>query len=221
MLSDRLAVLRRDPRLVAATAFGAVGLSVTAMGVYAGLQAEATKDQTVTAGKLDLQLSAATPSAGFSTAITGLAPGDTVYRYVDLTDASTIDVQNLTLKVSDGASGQPLTTGTTTGLKAGVAECSTAWTVDTSANGGLGTGSCGGTTSTPLAPGWVSGLSSAATLGGTQAKGGTRHFQVAVTLVATETTTNGTPPTGTVQNKSANLTWTFTEDQRTASTTHG
>lgn len=55
---------------------------------------------------------------------------------------------------------------------------------------------------------------------GTIAAGSALNLQVSLTLPdQNETTTNGTVPVGTIQGLTAALTWTFTESQRTATTT--
>lgn len=51
--------------------------------------------------------------------------------------------------------------------------------------------------------------------------GAVQHLQFSLTLPnQNETTINGTLPTGTIQGLVANLTWTFTQAQRTATTTN-
>ena len=50
---------------------------------------------------------------------------------------------------------------------------------------------------------------------------GREEFQVEVSLPnQNETTTNGTLPVGTIQGLNASITWTFSEAQRTATTTN-
>lgn len=57
-------------------------------------------------------------------------------------------------------------------------------------------------------------------IAGAQAAGTVDHLQISLVLPnETETTVNGVLPGSTIQGLSASLTWTFTEAQRTATTT--
>ena len=201
-------------RVALASAVAVVGVSLTGMAVFAGLNAVATNTtaQSVASGTMSLTLAAGSGSAGFSTGISGLAPGDTVDRYVDLTNGGTIAGTALTLGASD-SSATTLSTDATKGLHVTVTQCTTAWV----------SGTCGDQSpavladSVPLAT-----LTSTPTtlVSGAIAAGAVLHLQVAVQLPdITETVTNGQLPTGTIQGKSASITWTFTEQQRTAATT--
>ena len=204
---------RRLPRTFIATAVGAGGLLLTTGGVYAALNATAfnTTAQAASSGTLRLVLS--DNGSGFTTNVSNLAPGDVVNRYVTLTNSGTLDAAGVTLGVADSV-GSKLTNDATNGLRVTISSCPTAWTPTS--------GACTGTpsvlaTAVPLATlkTTASTLSSATT-----AAGASTHLRLALTLPdQTETTINGVLPTGTVQGLSASLTWTFTETQRTATTT--
>jgi hypothetical protein len=188
-------------------------------GVWAGLNATAfnTSPQSVTSGKLSLGLT--DNGAGFTTAITNIAPGDTVNRFVDVTNNGNLAAQGLTLAVSAASNNALITDGTggstTKALRVSVDACSTSW--DPTGN------SCtsSGTVTNLLAATPLSGLSSAQSLiAGSIAVSATEHLRVQMTLPdQTETTTNGSLPTNTIQNLSASLTYTFQEAQRTGTTT--
>jgi hypothetical protein len=94
--------------------------------------------------------------------------------------------------------------------------CSTSWTAST------GVCSSSGTVTSLLSATALSALSSAQTLiSGAVAVGAVEHLQVSVQLPdQSETTTNGTAPATTIQGQSANLTYTFGESQRTATTSN-
>jgi spore coat-associated protein N len=204
--------VRPNPRLLAAFAVGAAGLAITGGGVFAALNATAsnTTAQNATSGILSLTM--ANNGTGFSQAVTNLAPGDVVNRYVTLTQGADLDGKDLTLAVAD-ATPTLLTTSSTKGLHVTVSQCPGAWTP--------ATGACSGT-ATPL-------LTNAAlsTLGTTPGAiksaitaSGTLNLQISLTLPdQAETTVNGATPAGTVQGLSSSLTWTFGETQRTATTT--
>jgi hypothetical protein len=203
---------RGSRRTAAGVAFALLGLAVTGVGVYAALNATAfnTSAQTVSSGTL--KLSYADNGAGFTTAISNMAPGDQVNRYVDLSNNGSLAARNLTLSASDGTPTK-LSTDATNGLHVTVTSCSTAWVA--------ATGLCPlGTTSVLLNNASVSSLSSASTLV-SGALAASYSLQFSVTLPdQSETTQNGTLPVGTIQGLSASMTWTFGESQRAATTTN-
>jgi hypothetical protein len=216
---------RRAPRgnrrstLAAVVAVG--GLLLTAGGVYAGLNAVATNTtpQAVTSGTLKLTM--ANNGVGFSQSVTNVAPGDVVNRFVDLSNGGTLDAQNLTLSVADGTPTK-LTTDATNGLHVSVLACTTAaWVVNSLTN----TATCGDVGG----PTTVVNNAALATVSGTPAtlvagavpQGSSYHYEISLTLPnQSETTTNGTLPSNSIQGLAASLTWTFNELQRTATTTN-
>ena len=208
---------RPNPRLIAAFAVGAAGLAVTGGGVYAALNATAsnTTAQNATSGILNLTM--ANNGGGFSQGVANLAPGDVVNRYVTLTQGADLDAKDLALKVTD-ATPTLLTTDATKGLRVTVRQCVGGdWTVT-----GAGAGTCAGTSTSVLATNVP--LSSLATtpaaLASSVAAGSTVKLQLALSLPdQTETTVNGVRPTDSIQGLSSALTWTFSETQRTATTT--
>jgi hypothetical protein len=204
---------RERSRLVLALLFAVAALSLTAAGVYAGLNAVATGTQNVTSGTLSLTVAAGTGSTGFGQTISNMAPGDVSNTYVDLTNGGTLAATDLTLSVT-GTGGTRLTTSVPDGLAVAITQCSVAWTVSG--------GTCGGTTTALLASTAVANLGSAGTVqAGAIAIGALFHLQVSLTLPnQSETTTNGVPPSPTIQGLSTTLTYTFNEQQRAAVTTN-
>jgi hypothetical protein len=204
-------------RPIAAAAAGAAVLVGTGFGVWATLNATASGSaESVSTGPLKLTMAA--NGAGFSNAISNLAPGDVVNRYVDLTNNGTLDAQNLTVQVAGTGSAALLTDGaspaTTKALRVSITSCTAAWAPTT--------GTCSGTTSTVLAATQVSGLSTATNIiAGSIPSGTAAHLQISTQLPdQTETTVNGNLPASTIQGLSATLTYTFGEAQRTATTTN-
>ncbi|NKX53854.1 TasA family protein [Arthrobacter mobilis] len=203
-------------RLVAATAVGALGLAVTVGGVYASLNATAFNATAQDVGSGTLELTMANNGTGFSQQIADLAPGDRVNRYVSLTQDGSLGGRNLTLSVSD-ATPTKLTTDATNGLKVTVSAC-------TGGTWNATDGTCSGTVQPLLGSTALASLAStpAAVLSGPLAAGSVTHLQMSLVLPdQTETTVNGTLPANTIQGLSAKLTWTFTEQQREASTANG
>ncbi len=190
---------------------------LTATGVYAGLSATATGAESVTAGALDLTLSPDV-GAGFSNFAGAMAPGDTDNVYVTLKNTGSLaSAAGMTLKVA-GAPVNALTNGSIAGegLSVALTQCSVAWT--------LATGTCSGTTTTLLASTAASTLGTATALSGVPALAATTgqvaHVRVSLTLAATETSTNGVAPGSSVQGLTTTLTYSFTEVQRTGTTTN-
>ncbi len=203
---------------VAGLLTASVGLLATA-GVYAGLSATATGAESVTSGTLNLTLGNDTGSTGFSNFTPKMAPGDTDNVYVNLNNTGSLaSAAGMTLAVTAPAPGTPLTNGSIAGegLTVTATQCSVAWTVTT--------GVCGGTTTPILATTQVSALASGVPLLNIPAlvasAGQVAHVQFSLGLVATETSVNGVPPAQTVQGQTANLTYTFTEQQRTGIATN-
>lgn len=211
--------LKKTIRIGAAALIGVSALSVGANGVFAALNATASNvtPQQVAAGTLSLTLGAGSNSAGFSTSISNVAPGDVVNRYVDITNAGSLPSIGLNLGIASTGTSSLITDGTTSkALRVTIKSCTVAWDA--------ATGTCTGTQATEIAAAplstWTTAQNFAATTG--LAAAGVSHLQVAVGLPdQNETTVNGQAPSGTVQGGSVNLTYTFTENQRTGTVTHG
>ncbi|OLR94063.1 TasA family protein [Actinokineospora bangkokensis] len=205
-------------RPLAVAASGAAVLVAVGAGVWATLSAQAvnTTPEQVTSGTLKLTL--ANNGAGFGQSVSNLAPGDVVNRFVTLTNGGTLDGQALTMQVAATGSAALITDGTgsstTKALRVAVDSCPTAWAPTT--------GTCSGTVTNLLAATPLSALSTAATLvSGSVTAGANEYLRVQLTLPdQNETTVNGTLPASTIQGLTANLTYTFTETQRTATTTN-
>lgn len=205
--------------IVAAAALG--GTALVSSSVFASLTATASNaggTGSVTSGTLKLTQAASGVTGitgGFTTAISGMAPGDTVNRYIDLTNGGTLDGSAMTLGLAATPS-TALTTDGTNGLKITINQCSVAWSA---------TGTCSGTTtSNVLAQTSALSLATPATLtlaSGSLLAAAVSHLQISMTLPAgSEVVSNGTLPVGTVQGLTTALTWTFTETLRTNTTTN-
>ena len=193
------------------------GTAVVSSSVFASLTATATNTSggSVTTGTLSLTQAAsgvAGITGGFTTAITAMAPGDTVNRYINLTNGGTLDAINPTLQLA-AAPSTALTTNGTSGLQIAIKNCTVDWT-----NAGV----CSGTQTTVLASTSALSLASATalTLPSTLA-GAVSHLQIGISLPAgSENVLNGVLPGGTVQGLTTALTWTFNETERTATSTN-
>ncbi len=204
---------RLSVKLVVVAAATVGGGALVSSSVFASLTAVATASTAVTTGTLKLTQTATGASGGFATAITAMAPGDSINRYVTLLNGGTLDAITPTLRVADSGT-TTLTTDGTNGLQVTVAACSVAWT--------QATGVCSGTTTAVLASTSANTLLSNTALNlPSNTAAASTALKITIALPAgTEVTTNGTLPVGTVQGLTPTLTWTFTETQRTATATN-
>ena len=197
--------------VVATAAIG--GGALVSSSVFASLTAVATASTSVTSGTLSLTDTATAGSGGLVTAIAGMAPGDARNRYLTLTNGGTLDADTPTVRIA-GSPSTVLTTDGTKGLQVTISACSVAWT--------QATGVCGGTTTVVLASTSALALATdtALTLPSKLA-GAVTALKISIALPnANETVTDGVFPGGTVQGLTTTLAWTFTEAQRTATTTN-
>lgn len=204
---------RSRGRIALAAAFAAGVLSLTGAGVMAGLNAVATGTHDVTSATLSLTVST-DAGAGFGQTLSNMAPGDVANSFVRLTNGAGLAAKDLTLSVT-GTGSTILTTSAAKGLAVAVSSCSVAWTASD--------GSCSGSSSSLLASTPVATLSGTpgTLVSGAVAASAVYHLKLSVSLPdQSETTTNGTPPGGTVQGLSTTLTFSFNELQRDAVTTN-
>ena len=202
--------------LIVATA-SVGGAALISSSVFAALTASATNTTggSVTSGTLKLTQAASGVSGitgGFETVISEMAPTDTINRYVILSNPGTLNSSAMTL----GASGAGLlVTDGTNGLQVLVKQCSTAYP---------NTGICGATETTILNSTSVASLATPAALSlqsGALNSGATTYLKIAISLPASsEVTTNGVLPIGSIQGLTSTITWTFTQTQRTGTTTN-
>jgi hypothetical protein len=205
-------------RSIAIATIAGLLLLVAGPSVFASLNAQTSnaEPQTVASGTLKLTMSSTNPSAGFSSSITNLAPGDAVNRYIDLTNSGTLDSQGLTLAIASRGTASLITDGsapvTTRALRVTVTSCVAEWEQEK----GICSDKDGAVTQIKSAP--LSDFASpqAFTDSVLTAAAGL-HLQIQMELPdQVEMTTNGSLPANTVQNGSVDLTYTFAEAQRTA-----
>jgi hypothetical protein len=202
--------------IVAAAAIG--GSSLVSSSVFASLTATAfnTTPQSVVSGTLSLtETNVATVgiTGGLTTSILALAPGDSVNRYIDLTNNGTMDETNTTIQMT-GVPTNNLDSDTVKGLQMGISECSTGW---------LANGTCSGTNTVALSNTPVATAKATAQAMTLQSvlSGRVAHLKLTLSLpTGSEVTINGVLPASTVQGLSIGLTWTFLENQRTATITN-
>ena len=199
--------------IVVAAALG--GTALVTSSVFASLTATAsnTSGGSVNTGTLKLTQAAsgvAGITGGFTTPISLVAPGDTVNRYIDVTNGGTLDAASMTLGIAASPS-NTLTTDGTNGFQITVKQCSVAWT---------SAGVCSGTTTTALSTKSALAMATPQTLTlASLSAAAVSYLQISLNLPAgSEVTNNGVLPTGTVQGLAAAITWTFNEALRTNTT---
>jgi hypothetical protein len=193
-------------------------LLISGFGTYATLTAEVgnSAPQVVSAGTLILGLS--DNGQGFSQNVSGLAPGDTVNRYVALTNTGTLAGDTVSMEVTPTGDSSLIDDGllsvTTKAITLAISSCSIAWVPTT--------GACGGTTEVIQSAITLGEFSAAISLGsGAFAPLATKNLKISLNLPdQDETTVNGNLPANTVQGKSVSLAYTFSFLQRTATATN-
>jgi hypothetical protein len=204
---------------LAVAAIGAAILAILGNGVDATLSAltEGDRSPEITSGTLLLTLDDV--GVGFSTDVTDLAPGDVVERFVDVTNAGSLDTDELTMELSAAGDTVLITDGaapsTTKAVTIAIDRCSIPWDVSPSSS------TCAGTLTSQIAAAPLgSVVDTVSTVAPSLAAGDLIHLRVRVSLPdQDETSINGNLPTPTVQGRSVTVTATFRADQREATTT--
>jgi spore coat-associated protein N len=192
-------------KLTASIAVLGAAASIAALGTFATFTSSTSASHTVSAGTVSIALGAAGPANRLTLGASGLAPGDTMQRALDLSNDGSLDLASVSLATTASPS-SALDTDATNGLQMVIDRCSAAWTESGSAP--AYTYTCSGSTSTVLASRAVigSGLS-LSNLSATTA-GNTDHLRVTLTF-----------PSGagnTLQNQSSTISYAFTGTQRAA-----
>ena len=188
-----------------------IALGVLSINAYATFTATTSVTQTTpfTAGHMSITVPASGATDRLYTGASGIAPGDTMQRVVDVTvDNSTTSGILTALKVAISASpSSTLDTDATNGLQVWVQKCSTAY----SESGPPYTYTCGGSTAdvigTSGSPVAISTLTSATTLTGVSTTPNvTSHLRFYFTFPSTAGDS--------FQDASSTLTFTFSGTQR-------
>jgi predicted ribosomally synthesized peptide with SipW-like signal peptide len=189
-------------KLLATVAVLGAAASIAGLGTYATWTSTTSENHTISSGTVTIALGAQGAATNrLNVGASGLAPGDTVQRSVDLTNSGSIDLAGVTMTTTASPSSL-LDTDATNGLQMVVDKCSVAWTEA----GPPYTYTCGGTTTTVLASRPVVG--SNLSLSNAMSSGATDHLRVTLTLPNTADNS--------FQNKSSTITYAFTGTQRTA-----
>jgi len=178
--------------------------SVAGLGTFASFTSSTSASQAISSGSVSIALGATGPANRLTVAASGLVPGDTVERAVDLTSNSTDPLGSVSLQTS-GAPNNALLTDAN-GLTVKVDKCSSAWTESGTAP--AYTYTCSGTSTSILAAGAVGNTAALSGLAALSSGSSTDHLLVTLALPAAATNT--------LQGLSTSITYAFNGTQRTA-----
>jgi spore coat-associated protein N len=178
--------------------------SVAGLGTFASFTSSTSASQAISSGSVAIALGATGPANRLTVAASGLVPGDTVQRAVDLTSASTDPLGSVSLQTSGTPNNALLTDAN--GLTVKIDKCSNAWTEAGTAP--AYTYTCSGTNTNVLAAGAVGNTTSLAGLAALSTGTSTDHLLVTLALPAAATNT--------LQGLSTSITYAFNGTQRTA-----
>jgi hypothetical protein len=182
--------------------------SIAGLGTFATFTSSTSAAATASTGSVSIALGTAGPANRLTVGASGLLPGDTMQRVVDLTNngnAGSDNLQSVALTTTASPS-SALDTDATNGLQMTIDKCSNAWTESGTAP--AYTYTCSGTTSSVVASRAVIGspipMSNLASL----AAQATDHLRVTLTLPASAPNT--------MQGLSSSISYTFVGSQRNA-----
>ena len=192
-------------KVMATLALVGAAASIAGLGTYATFTSSTPAEaQAITSGTVNIALGADGTSANrLDIGASDIAPGDTIERAVDLSNAgSTIDLGSLTLDTTASPS-SALDTDAANGLQLTIDKCSVAWTE----SGPPYTYTCGGTTQSVLASQPVIGSGLALSNLSALTAGQTDHLRVTLSLPTTADNT--------MQGLASTIDFVFTGTQRT------
>jgi spore coat-associated protein N len=178
--------------------------SVAGLGTFASFTSSTSASQAISSGSVSIALGATGAANRLTVAASGLVPGDTVQRAVDLTSASTDPLGSVSLQTSGLPNNALLTDAN--GLTVKVDKCSNAWTEAGTAP--AYTYTCSGTNTNVLAAGAVGTTTSLSGLAALSTGTSTDHLLVTLSLP--------TAATNALQGLSTSITYAFNGTQRTA-----
>jgi predicted ribosomally synthesized peptide with SipW-like signal peptide len=162
--------------------FAVVGAaaSIAGLGTFATFTSSTSASQTIASGTVSIALGATGPANRLTVGASGVVPGDTIQRAVDLINngSGTSDNLSAIALTTTAAPSSLLDTDATNGLQLVLDKCSVAWTE----TGPPYTYTCGGTTTSVLASRAIIGPSIALSNLSSLVTGSTDHLRVTLTL---------------------------------------
>jgi spore coat-associated protein N len=134
-------------KLLATIAVLGAAASIAGLGTYATFTSTTSESHAISSGTVTIALGATGASTNrLNIGASGVAPGDTIQRSVDLTNSGSLDLASVTLTTTASPSSL-LDTDAANGLQMVIDKCSVAWTE----SGPPYTYTCGGATSSVVA----------------------------------------------------------------------
>jgi predicted ribosomally synthesized peptide with SipW-like signal peptide len=199
-------VLTTKTKLLVSAALLAGAASAAGLGTFGSFTSTTSASQSVTAGTVVIGVgTAGTANNRLSVAATGVVPGDTIQRTVQLNNTGNQNLASITLTTTASPSSL-LDTDATNGLQLVIQKCSSTWTEAGTAP--AYTYTCGGTTTTVLASRAVIGANIALSGLSAVTAGASDNLMATLTLPASAGNT--------FQGLASTVTFAFTGTQRAA-----
>ena len=193
-------------KLLLSLAAVAAAASIAGLATFATFTSSVSQSQSITTGTVQIALGATGASTNrLNIGATGVAPGDTIQRSVDLINSGSLNLASVGLTTTATTSSL-LDTDTVNGLQMVIDKCSVPWT-----EGGVApayTYTCSGVTSAVLASTPVVGANMTLNNLSALTAGNTDHLRVTLTLPASAGNT--------FQGLTSTIQYTFTGTQRAA-----
>ena len=191
-------------KLLATVAVLGAAASIAGLGTYATWTSTTSQSHSISSGTVTIALgSTGAATNRLDVGASGVAPGDTIQRSVDLTNSGSIGLSGVSLTTT-AAPSSLLDTDATDGLQMAIDKCSAAWTEA----GPPYTYTCSGTTTPVLASRAVIGSNLTLSPLSALSVGGIDHLRVTLTLPSSAPNA--------MQNKSSTISYAFTGTQRAA-----
>jgi spore coat-associated protein N len=192
-------------RLVLSIVLILIAVSLAGVGAFASFTSTASVSQSITSGTVTIALgSTGTANNRLDVAATGVVPGDTIQRAVNVSNTGNQDFASISLTTTASTSSL-LDTDASNGLQMVIERCSVAWTESGSAP--AYTYTCSGTTSTVVSSRAI--IGAGVTFGNVLlTAGSTNNLRVTLTLPSTAGNT--------LQGLTSVISYAFTGTQRAA-----
>jgi spore coat-associated protein N len=192
-------------RLVLSIVLILIAVSLAGVGAFASFTSTASVSQSITSGTVTIALgSTGTANNRLDVAATGVVPGDTIQRAVNVSSTGNQDFASISLTTTASTSSL-LDTDASNGLQMVIERCSVAWTESGSAP--AYTYTCSGTTSTVVSSRAI--IGAGVTFGNVLlTAGSTNNLRVTLTLPSTAGNT--------LQGLTSVISYAFTGTQRAA-----
>lgn len=205
--------------LLSLSALGLAG-ATAGLGTYAAYTSTTSSSNSVTTGVVAIALAASGAGNRISVAATGVLPGDTIARAVDLSSTSTDALASVKLTTTAPVTSSTLNTDSTNGLQLLIQRCTVSWTETANTTPQTGYSyTCSGTTTTVLGSASTPVIQTATSFTGLAATAGPGNITpTADHLLITLTLPSATIESQVAQGSQSVIVFTFNATQRTGPT---